>query len=108
MITYKQPQVIDADIETCNGIIHIIDKVMLPEDIDSWVPAIEIKEPTAAPTEEEVDDDKEPTTAPTDSGDDDEEPTTAPTDTGDDDEEPTSAPTETDNDEPDTCQTIGM
>jgi outer membrane biosynthesis protein TonB len=121
----KQPQVIDADIEACNGIIHIIDKVILPEDIEDWVSGgTDIKEPTPSPTDPE---DEEPTPAPMEEKDptaeptetEDEEPTPAPMEEKDptaeptetEDEEPTEAPTDTEDKdptaEPTTCQTIG-
>jgi outer membrane biosynthesis protein TonB len=101
--TKKQPQLIDADIEACNGIIHIIDKVILPEDIEDWVSGgTDIKEPTPSPTDPE---DEEPTPAPMEEKD----PTAEPTETED--EEPTEAPTDTEDKdptaEPTTCQTIG-
>jgi hypothetical protein len=75
--------VVESDIEACNGIIHIIDKVILPENIEVWVPGTVSKEPTAAPID--VDNEEE-------------QPTEAPTDTEDDQE---------DVEQPTTCQTIG-
>lgn len=45
-----RPQIIDGDIMACNGVIHAIDGVMLPYDLDKFIPVTSIVDPTLSPT----------------------------------------------------------